>query len=951
MKKGRAFIFLGLFIFVIGTFFLSNALAGSFNFSISAGTYSIAQKTVNGIPQIPVNIIWSSDATSCEAKDGWLGTSVGTSGVLPVYPTATTTYSLVCTKDGVYSYKSVKIYVTNVITTTAEDCSCYAIEANSMSSYICMVQNTDTGCSVSYMREPGIDATCGLGGTYTESFCSPPLPSDPPDTEAPILTISYPGNSYSGNNIGIYREEQYPSNGFQVTLAASDNVSVTELKYCDGGRFINCGSFSYGTILNGYATATINLNYPENYKLVCFNAKDAAGNTASEACLILTRVAVVPDTPVAEFSEPFDGKVYGSFYDNSVGYSGDGSDENFFVEREVNGNDVWTTVESYILNDPDVHYGGLEFTDLNPVCGSLKYRVGVISYGTTVGYSNPSTAIVHWNDTCVSENPFCGDGIVQLSGEIIEQCDGLNLSSQTCLTKGYSSGKLLCSSSTCQFDFTLCKDPITPLTCIDTDSPTVNYTSQGTVTASSGVNGTDYCFSSVEDGGVGSYYPLESGASIREYSCSDSVGIYQDYLCPAGCTSGACTGTIPPYCGDTIIQSPEVCDDGNRISTDVCSNTCTLTSCGDGIVQSPNGAGFSEQCDGTSGCNASCQFVPELYWADSANLETNWTSKSFTGASFDIAAVILSYSGPSSFNIYEKDTFSNDQFGDHQGTVLDINGDGADDLFYIFTINQSVIDDSKNILEGTNYEFYFDINGLTSPELLVSENLGLCGDGIQNGDETGVDCGGSCPVCPTQDDCVIAEVSLCNDYSTKHVGSYAFENACNLDVCSVAKQTPPPAGIGQTDKCQWDSSNVQCNKANLVTSSNGASIGSCTSKEDPRNDDCSDGFLSYSWSSNWAWATSNNFTSEASCELYSSPDCSGKCSGSGTIWHCDPYASQLSCQAGSSVIPCPAQVQLGFFDWRNVIAVVIIIFVLYILLMKKKKVPKNSSPKVKSKKK
>ena len=511
---------------------------------------------------------------------------------------------------------------------------------------------------------------------------------------------------------------------------------------------------------------------------------------------------------------------------------------------------------------------------------------------------------------CVTPT-LCGDGTIDFRQG--EECDGSNLGSQTCTTMGYTSGTLSCDSS-CQFNATLCTG-FTP-TCTDTDSPTVNYTSQGTVNANSGTSGTDFCFNSGNWG-----IPTYSGDYLTEYYCSSNSGVSAFYQCPAGCTNGACNEVIPTYCGD-------------------------------GIVQFSNGAGFSEQCDGTSGCNASCQFAPELYWADSANLETNWTSKSFTGASFDIAAVILSYSGPSSFNIYEKDALSNDQFGDHQGTVLDINGDGANDSFYTFTINQSVLDDSKESFEGTNYEFYFDINGLTSPELLVSElESDPCGDGIQNGDETGVDCGGSCPVCPTQDDCVIAEVSLCNDYSTKHVGSYAFENACNLDVCSVAKQTPPPAGIGQTDKCQWDSSNVQCNKANLVTSSNGASIGSCTSKEDPRNDDCSDGFLSYSWSSNWAWATSNNFTSEASCELYSSPDCSGKCSGSGTIWHCDPYDSEISCKGGSSVIPCPAQVQLGFFDWRNVIAVVIIIFVLYILLMKKKKVPKNSSPKVKSKKK
>jgi len=509
---------------------------------------------------------------------------------------------------------------------------------------------------------------------------------------------------------------------------------------------------------------------------------------------------------------------------------------------------------------------------------------------------------------CVTPT-LCGDGTIDFRQG--EECDGSNLGSQTCTTMGYTSGTLSCDSS-CQFNATLCTG-FTP-TCTDTDSPTVNYTSQGTVNANSGTSGTDFCFNSGNWG-----IPTYSGDYLTEYYCSSNSGVSAFYQCPAGCTNGACNEVIPTYCGD-------------------------------GIVQSPNGAGFSEQCDGTSGCNASCQFAPELYWAETDVPTVSVLTKSYANPSINLAAVILSYSGDDSFHIYQRAYLLESDFlaadkdlGIYSGAVSNVNGDGSGDEYYIFTINQTMLT-SKN--SDGDYEFYFEINGLTSPTLIVSENLGLCGDRICQVGEDSTTCPADCPI-DQPSACVQLEINLCSDY----VRSTNPEGDCNLDLCDVAKQTPPPAGIGQTDKCQWDSSNVQCNKANLVTSSNGASIGSCTSKEDPRNDDCSDGFLSYSWSSNWAWATSNNFTSEASCELYSSPDCSGKCSGSGTIWHCDPYDSEISCKGGSSVIPCPAQVQLGFFDWRNVIAVVIIIFVLYILLMKKKKVPKNSSPKVKSKKK
>lgn len=64
-------------------------------------------------------------------------------------------------------------------------------------------------------------------------------------------------------------------------------------------------------------------------------------------------------------------------------------------------------------------------------------------------------------------------------------------------------------------------------------------------------------------------------------------------------------------CGDGAVQSPEACDDGNSSNTDTCSNSCTLTYCGDAIYQAPNGNGQTEQCDDGNGsntdqCNGSC---------------------------------------------------------------------------------------------------------------------------------------------------------------------------------------------------------------------------------------------------------------------------------------------------------------------------------------------------------
>jgi cysteine-rich repeat protein len=65
-----------------------------------------------------------------------------------------------------------------------------------------------------------------------------------------------------------------------------------------------------------------------------------------------------------------------------------------------------------------------------------------------------------------------------------------------------------------------------------------------------------------------------------------------------------------PACGDSVLDPMEVCDDGNTVDTDGCTNMCrrnpTMPYCGDGDVEG------AEQCDdgenfSGDGCSAACQ--------------------------------------------------------------------------------------------------------------------------------------------------------------------------------------------------------------------------------------------------------------------------------------------------------------------------------------------------------
>ncbi len=134
-------------------------------------------------------------------------------------------------------------------------------------------------------------------------------------------------------------------------------------------------------------------------------------------------------------------------------------------------------------------------------------------------------------------------------------------------------------------------------TCSDTDGG-LNYLTPGTVTATSGWSGTDYCYSS---------------SLLEEYYCNNGSGAIMTYPCgnigtSYYCYNGACT-TCPSPCST---GDPAQCS-GNSVQTCQYSSTygCytwTTTQTCDSLCQTCSGGSCQNKADGTS-CG-STQYCP-----------------------------------------------------------------------------------------------------------------------------------------------------------------------------------------------------------------------------------------------------------------------------------------------------------------------------------------------------
>jgi len=136
--------------------------------------------------------------------------------------------------------------------------------------------------------------------------------------------------------------------------------------------------------------------------------------------------------------------------------------------------------------------------------------------------------------------------------------------------------------------------------------------------------------------------------------------------------------------------------------------------------------------------------------------------------------------------------------------------------------------------------------------------------------------------------------------------------------------------------CSWDSYNGVClssyeEKSCDLSGEVPGSFGSCYYRENTQ-DNCDDGFLSYSWIGEWTWHSENIFDSNPDS------DDEGYILGTDGNYHYDPEGKSESCIiGGDSIVPCPAQIQLSFFNFYNLIIAIIIIAGIYFFLKKSKK--------------
>lgn len=262
-----------------------------------------------------------------------------------------------------------------------------------------------------------------------------------------------------------------------------------------------------------------------------------------------------------------------------------------------------------------------------------------------------------------------------------------------------------------------------------------------------------------------------------------------------------------------------------------------------------------------------------------------------------------------SFDIYEDDPIFDDLIRTINGNV-----DSEGNVGVSWTVTQDDLDATGE--EDFNY-FYFIANGRVSGELIIT-------------------------IAETPENC--ASINFCMNYET--------QSTCESDGCEVAsdsvKETNPEIMCGEeidngnciektSCECVWDEIDG-CGPSyeTEVTSCDDGpetplTIGKCSYGEDTE-DDCEDGFLTYSWEGNWVWGEDNVFNPNPDGDDYVY-DTSG--------WHYDPEdasgkRTSEKCADGNNIIPCPAQIQLPFFGLYTAIATLVLIALIYVSLILKK---------------
>ena len=381
------------------------------------------------------------------------------------------------------------------------------------------------------------------------------------------------------------------------------------------------------------------------------------------------------------------------------------------------------------------------------------------------------------------------------------------------------------------------------------------------------------CGSFVDDCGD----TINCGSCGTGETCSNNQCITPDSGCPQtkDCSGLEC-GT-DPVCGESCgtCQTGYTCQSGN------CVQNPAPEYCGDGIC---NNGETCSSCSADCGTcpPANCELTSAVWSADNVT-ENEQVQLIVNGNSCDGVTV--------AFEVYEDDLLGDDPANIQPNNAIFSSG---------VAIGTWTTEWQEDVTGDPEYYF----RASTNPTIRSSDPL----------------------LITTQDTsyCITTPIDLCSDYTG------LGQSKCELDSCGAIENSIPEGvdcgAEGVDCACTWRWETSECS-----ASYSSGEIGTCYLRETGQADNCDDGFLSYSWTAIWEWASGNFVTEDPESEdyIYDS-EAQG--------WRYDPinpfkgYRKSEQCVEGSNIIACPAQIQLSFFDKYNFLAVIVLIVLIYIII-------------------
>ena len=283
---------------------------------------------------------------------------------------------------------------------------------------------------------------------------------------------------------------------------------------------------------------------------------------------------------------------------------------------------------------------------------------------------------------------------------------------------------------------------------------------------------------------------------------------------------------------------------------------------------------------------------------------------------------------PVKFEIYEDDGILDDNIKVEAGAITGTT-DSSGDVNVSWTIEANDITNANSGGAESDYEFFFRVSK-------SSDGLLIATSGILNASVYGDEA--SCDI-------------QCRDYG---------EDSCEKDPCSVSDESAEETfGITceetftgndgcwkQHDcgECSWNAIINECQPTEIIKREPNCPVlpggcpsilidgGTCIANEDV-NDDCSDGFLTYSWIGSFDW-DGNVYNGGSSCREV----VNGWVEDPAGTWHYDSDDEFGKCTAGAiNTLECPSRIKLPFFSFLNLVIAALVIILVYVIINSKKK--------------